>query len=143
MFIGEYQHTIDDKGRIAFPVKFRKDLSKGAVVTRGIDTCLSIYTLEEWQKLATQVAALPMSQANARAFSRLMLSGAMDMVPDAQGRITVPEYLRQYAAMDKEVVLVGLYTRLELWSKTNWERYKAETERQSEALAEKMGELGV
>src|SRR5688572_18762750 len=132
MFIGEYQHTIDDKGRIAFPVKFRKDLSKGAVVTRGIDTCLSIYTLEEWQKLATQVAALPMSQANARAFSRLMLSGAMDMVPDAQGRITVPEYLRQYAAMDKEVVLVGLYTRLELWSKTNWERYKAETERQSE-----------
>jgi MraZ protein len=143
MFIGEYQHTIDDKGRIAFPVKFRKALTKGAVVTRGIDTCLSIYTLEEWQKLATQVAALPMSQANARAFSRLMLSGAMDMVPDAQGRITVPEYLRQYAAMDKEVVLVGLYNRLELWSKTNWERYKAETERQSEALAEKMGELGV
>jgi len=93
MFIGEYSHNLDDKGRLAVPVKFRRDLSKGAVVTRGLDNCLFVYTKTEWEKLATKLASLPISQANSRAFSRLMLAGAMDVEIDKQGRMVLPESL--------------------------------------------------
>ena len=111
MFIGEFKHNIDEKGRLAIPVKFRSDLAKGAVVTRGLDDCLFVYTLEEWEKLANKLSNLPISQAKARAFARLMLAGAMDVVPDKQGRINLPEYLRQYAGLKKEVIVAGLYNR--------------------------------
>src|SRR3989338_7407735 len=94
MFIGEYSHSIDQKGRMAIPVKFRHDLKNGAVVTRGLDNCLFIYTKSEWAKEAKKYATLPIAQANSRAFSRLMLAGAMDVEMDAQGRIILPEYLR-------------------------------------------------
>jgi len=143
MFIGEYQHTVDEKGRLAIPVKFRKKLVKGAVVTRGLDSCLFVYTPEEWKKLAARLAELPFSQANTRAFSRLMLAGAMDVEIDGQGRVVLPEYLRHYAGLGKEVVVAGLYSRLEIWDRSNWEKYKAETEKNSNDIAEKMGELGV
>ena len=143
MFIGEYHHTLDEKGRMALPVKFRSALAGGCVVTRGIDQCLSVYTTEEWKLLATKLAALPVSQANSRAFARLMLSGAMDTMPDAQGRIVIPEYLRAYAKCAKEVVVVGLYTRLEVWSRDAWDAYKRDTESASPDIAEKLSELGV
>jgi len=143
MFIGEYHHSIDDKGRLALPSKFKKDLSRGAVVTRGLDNCLFVYTKAEWQKLAQKLANLPISQANTRAFARLMLAGAMDLSPDGQGRIVVPEYLRTYAGLKKNVVVAGLYSRLELWDETEWERYKASTEKTSGDIAEKLAELGV
>lgn len=143
MFIGEYHHSLDEKGRIAFPTKFREQLAAGCVVTRGIDQCLSVYTMEEWKVLAGKVADLPLAQANSRAFSRLMLSGAMDAVPDKQGRVTVPDYLRQYAKLGKEIVVVGLMTRLEVWGKDAWEKYKRETEDSSTDIAEKLSELGV
>jgi MraZ protein len=143
MFIGEYQHTLDEKGRIAIPVKFRRELEKGAVVTRGLDHCLTIYTADEWQKLATRLADLPMGSANTRAFARLMLAGAMDVSVDAQGRVMVPDYLRSYATLGKKVVLAGLYNRLEVWDSVKWEEFKSRTEIASSDIAEKLGELGV
>lgn len=143
MFIGEYSHNLDDKGRLAIPIKFRAELKKGAVVTRGLDNCLFLYTKTEWQNLAVKLAALPISQANSRAFARLMLAGAMDVELDKQGRIVLPEYLRAFAHLKKGVVLAGLYNRLELWDEEVWKKYKELTESESGAIAEKMAELGV
>lgn len=143
MFIGEYSHNLDDKGRVAIPKKFRPDLIKGAVVTRGLDNCLFLYTREEWQKLAEKLAGLPFAQANTRAFARLMLAGAMDVELDKQGRIVLPEYLRTFAGLKKTLVVAGLYNRLELWDQEKWEEYKSKTENESNEIAEQMGELGV
>lgn len=143
MFIGEYSHNLDEKGRLAIPVKFRRLLSKGAVVTRGLDNCLFLYSKNEWDKLAKKLAALPISQANSRAFARLMLAGAMDVVLDKQGRIIVPEYLRQFAKLSKGVIVAGLLNRLELWDSDEWNAYKIKTEQQSGEIAEQMAELGV
>ena len=143
MFIGEYQHSVDEKGRLAIPIKFRSDLAKGAVVTRGLDNCLFLYSKEEWQKLADKLSKLPISKANTRAFSRLMLAGAMDLEIDKQGRVIVPDYLRKFADLKKEVVIAGLYNRLEIWDKESWEKYKQGTEKTSSDIAEKLGELDV
>ena len=143
MMIGEYSHNIDDKGRLAIPVKFRHVLSKGATVTRGLDNCLFLYTKNEWDKVAEKYANLPIAQANSRAFSRLMLAGAMDVELDKQGRIILPEYLRQFASVKKNVVIAGLYNRLEIWDEELWNKYKGQTEAESGAIAEKMAELGV
>ncbi len=143
MFIGEYAHNLDDKGRLAIPVKFRRDLTKGAVVTRGLDNCLFLYTKKEWQVLAEKLASLPLSQSNSRAFARLMLAGAMDVEVDTQGRVVLPEYLRQFAGLKKNVVVAGLYNRIELWDESVWQKYKTATEANSNEIAEKMAELGV
>ncbi len=143
MFLGEYHHSIDDKGRLAVPIKFRADLSKGAVITRGLDGSLFLFPSEEWGKLAEKLASLPLGRANSRAFARLMLAGAMDVELDKQGRIVIPEYLRGYAGMDKQVVLAGLYNRLELWDKTKWETYKTATEGEAVGIAEQLGEIGL
>ena len=143
MFIGEYQHNIDQKGRLAVPSKFRKELSKGAVVTKGLDDCLFLYTKDEWKKLADKLADLPISKANTRAFARLMLAGAMDVDIDKQGRMLIPDYLRKYAGMAKKVVVTGLYNRLEIWDDATWEKYKKGTESKSGDIAEALGELGV
>ena len=143
MFIGEYSHNLDEKGRIAVPKKFRLDLKQGAVVTKGLDNCLFLYTKKEWQKLAEKLANLPFAQANNRAFSRLMLAGAMDVNIDKQGRIILPDYLRQYASLKKEITVAGLYSRLELWDVTKWNEYKKRTEAESNTIAEQMSELGV
>lgn len=143
MFIGEYQHNIDEKGRLAIPTKFRSDLSKGAVVTRGLDRCLFLYTIAEWEKLAKKLMQLPISQSKSRAFARLMLAGAMDVKLDSQGRIVLPEYLREYASLHKKTVVAGLYNRLEVWEEDAWNKYKANTEKDSNEIAETLGELGV
>lgn len=143
MFIGEYTHTIDEKGRLAVPKKFRKALEKGAVVTRGLDHCLFFYTKDEWLLLAEKLSQLPFAQANTRAFARLMLAGAMDVDVDKQGRIMVPEYLRDYAGIKKDVIVAGLYNRLEIWDKGEWDAYKTKTEKESNEIAEQMGALGV
>lgn len=143
MFIGEYQHNIDQKGRLAVPAKFRKALIKGAVVTKGLDDCLFLYPKDEWKKLADKLAALPISKANTRAFARLMLAGAMDVDIDRQGRMLIPDYLRQYAGMAKKIVITGLYNRLEIWDEARWDKYKKGTENKSGDIAEALGELGV
>ncbi|MEA2088556.1 MAG: division/cell wall cluster transcriptional repressor MraZ [Patescibacteria group bacterium] len=143
MFIGEYKHNIDDKARLAIPTKFRAELKNGAVVTRGLDNCLFLYTKEEWKKLADKLSALPFSQANSRAFARLMLAGAMDVKIDKQGRIILPDYLRVFSKIKKKVVIAGLYSRLEIWDEELWESYKNKTEKDSSKIAEELGELGV
>ena len=143
MFIGEYKHTIDEKGRLAVPVKFRAQLSSGAVVTRGLDNCLFLYTEDEWKILAEKLASLPINKANTRAFSRLMLAGAMDVSMDKQGRVILPDYLRKYVGVGKNVVVAGLYNRLEIWNEEKWEEYKSGTEESSGDIAEQLGELGV
>ena len=143
MFIGEYNHNLDEKGRLAIPVKFRDDLAKGAVVTRGLDTALFLFTKEEWGKLAEKLAALPLGQSNSRAFARLMLAGAMDVDLDKQGRVVLPEYLRSYAGLTKPVVVAGLYNRLEIWERDDWKTYKQRTEEDAERSAAQLGEPGV
>lgn len=143
MFIGEYHHTVDEKGRLAVPVKFRAELAEGAVITRGLDSSLFLFPKKEWDKLANKLAGLPLGQSNSRAFSRLMLAGAMDVELDKQGRMILPEYLRQYAGLEKNVVVAGLLNRLEIWEAAKWEEYKKFTEADAEKIAEQMGELGV
>lgn len=136
MFLGEYQHVLDEKGRVALPIKFRDRLSRGAVVTRGLDSCLFVYPAEEWESLAKRLAALPISQANTRAFARLMLAGAMEVGVDRQGRMLLPDYLRTYASLKRNIVVAGLYNRLELWSAESWSAYRAGAEQNSVAIAE-------
>jgi MraZ protein len=136
MFIGEYKITIDDKGRIAVPVKFRGALAQGAVVTRGLDTSLFLLPLEEWGKLAEKLASLPLGQANSRAFSRFMLAGAMDVELDGQGRFVIPEYLRTFAGLKKGAVVVGVQNRLEVWDEDVWSAYAKKAEEDSAAIAE-------
>jgi len=143
MFLGEYQHNIDEKGRLAVPVKFRGDLSKGAVVTKGLENCLFLYTKKDWVELAEKISKLPISQSSSRAFSRLMLAGAMDVEVDKQGRVVLPDYLRKYAGLNKKVIVAGLYNRVEVWDETAWEKYKTATEKDSSNIAETLGELGV
>ncbi|HEY4500120.1 MAG TPA: division/cell wall cluster transcriptional repressor MraZ [Candidatus Paceibacterota bacterium] len=143
MFIGEYQHSLDTKGRMAIPAKFRASLQSGAIVTRGIDRCLFLFSNKDWEVLAQKLITLPLAQANSRAFSRLMLAGAMDVEIDTQGRILIPDYLRTYAGLNKTVVVTGLYNRIELWDAEQWKQYKAKTESASEEIAEKLGELGI
>ena len=143
MFIGEYKHSIDEKGRLAIPKKFREELATGAVVTRGLDTSLFLFPKEEWDKLAQKLASLPLGQSNSRAFARLMLAGAMDVEVDKQGRIVLPEYLRGYAGISKNVVIAGLYTRLEIWDEEKWAAYTKQVEGDADSVAEQLGELGV
>lgn len=143
MFIGEYNHSIDEKGRLAVPAKFRAELEDGAVVTRGIDNCLFVYTAIEWNILARRISQLPISQANTRAFSRLMLAGAMEVQVDKQGRIIIPDYLREYAKLKKKVVVTGLYNRLEIWDADYWADYKMHTEEEGGDIAEQLRDLGV
>ena len=143
MFLGEYKHSIDNKGRVAVPSKFRSAFQGGVVVTRGLDHCLFIYEKSEWEIFAKKLIALPVAQSNSRAFVRLMLAGAMEVEIDAQGRILLPDYLREYASLKKQSVIAGLYNRIEIWDEANWQKYKTKTEASGDDIAEKLGELGI
>lgn len=143
MFIGEYHHTLDDKGRVSVPVKFRAGLAQGAVVTRGLDRSLFLYAKEDWDRLAQKLAALPLGQADTRAFARLMLAGAMDVEIDASGRAVIPPYLRTYAGLAKRIVLTGLHDRIEVWDEATWEAYRIKTEANGDAIAERLGAQGL
>ncbi len=142
MFIGEYSHTIDEKGRIAVPAKFRASLRGGAVVTRGLDNCLVVYPKKEWGKLAEKISSLPFNKSNDRSLSRFILAGAMEVDFDNQGRITLPEYLRDFAKLSKKAVVAGLYSRLEIWNEDAWNTFKSATEKQSNQIAEALGDIG-
>lgn len=142
MFIGEYTYSIDQKGRVALPAKFRSKLAGGCVVTRGLDRSLFIYPMEEWQKIASKLASLPLTSPKARAFARLMLAGAMDVELDKQGRITIPGYLRGFAKIKKSLVIAGLYNRLEIWAEESWKDYREKTEKDEE-FAENLSDLGI
>ena len=143
MFIGECTYSIDDKKRLAIPPKFRQQLKKGGVITRGLDNCLFLYSSAEWEKLATKLSEMPLSRADARGFSRIMLSGAMEVDFDNLGRILVPDYLKDYAGLKKKVVVAGLYNRIEIWDEDVWADYKQKTEKEAGNIAERLNELGV
>lgn len=141
MFLGEYRHTLDPKGRVNLPTKFRSALSQGIVVTRGVDRCLFVYSKQAWERLAANLARLPLTAEAGRAFARLLLAGAMDGVPDGQGRVMLPEYLRSYARIHRRVVIAGVYDRLEIWDAGAWDAYTRRTEQRSEAIAETIGSI--
>ncbi len=143
MFIGEYSYSIDDKKRLAIPAKLRQLLGKKAVITRGLDNCLSLYPMKEWVKLAEKINNLPLSGADARGFSRLMLTGAMEVNLDNLGRILVPDFLKEYASLKKKVVIAGVSNRLEIWDETKWQEYKRKTESAGGDIAERLKELGI
>jgi MraZ protein len=143
MLIGEYKHTIDTKKRLALPAKFRRELGKTIIITRGLDNCLVVYTLKEWQVMSDKLGKLPASQIEARGFARIMLSGAMAVDLDRLGRVLVPEYLKEYANLKKNVVVCGLYNRLEIWDAQKWEIYKKKMEKEVGDLAAKLKELGI
>jgi len=143
MFIGEYNHTIDSKKRMAIPSKFRNELGKNAIITRGIDNCLVVYSKKEWQRIAEKLGSLPTSQVDARKFARIMLAGAMDVNLDRLGRILIPDYLKEYASLKKNVVVTGLFNRLEIWDEKKWKEYKKKTEMAVGDIAERLNELGV
>ena len=143
MFIGEYKYNLDDKNRLAIPSKFRQQFADGLVITKGLDNCLFIYTAKEWQKLVEKLANLPISQAKSRAFSRLMLAGAMDVTLDKQGRVVLPDYLKDFATLNKQVVVAGLYNRLEVWDEKLWTKYQRVSDKDSNNIAESLIDLGI
>ena len=142
MFLGEFSHTIDDKGRLTLPARFRADFAAGIIVTRGIDKCLFGFPLVEWQALAQRISSLPLTEPQAREFRRLLFSGASDDVPDKQGRVLIPQYLREYANLNGEVIVAGLNTHVEIWSPEAWKEARQGFE--SGALdAEHWAKLGI
>ena len=143
MLIGEYKHSLDAKKRLSIPSKFRKELGEGAVITRGLDNCLFVFPSEHWAKLAERLGNMPIVQQDSRSFARLLLSGAVEVDFDGLGRILVPEYLKTYAGLKKVAVVAGLYSRLEIWDEEKWENYKANLEKNSDSIAEKLRELGI
>jgi len=144
MFIGEYLHKVDVKGRIAIPYRFRKVLRGQAVAAKGLmDKCLFIYSKEEWEKLAQKLSSLPISDPKARAFARLIFSQAVEVGFDRQGRILLPNFLRDYAGIKGEAVISGVYQRLEIWDKKAWDNYKILNEKESTNLSKHLEELGI
>jgi MraZ protein len=143
MLIGEYTHTLDEKKRISLPSKFRKELGKKVVVTHGLDNCLFLYPLKEWEKISEKLGNLSIGQADTRGFNRIMLAGAVELDVDAIGRILIPEFLREFANMGSKTVFAGVHSRVEVWDESRWKSYKAKVLKQADQLAEKLGEIGV
>ncbi|HHT36261.1 MAG: division/cell wall cluster transcriptional repressor MraZ [Candidatus Wallacebacter cryptica] len=143
MFMGEYQHSVDNKGRLIIPAKFREDLGENAVMTRGLDNCLFLFPQSEWKILEEKLKSLPLTKATARQFVRFFFSGATECDLDKQGRITIPQNLRDYADVDKDVVVIGVSNRIEIWSRGRWEQYMQEAEEAYEEIAENIVELGI
>jgi MraZ protein len=143
MLIGEYTHNIDAKKRLSLPSKWRRELGKKVVITRGLDNCLFVYPLKEWQRIAEKIGQLPLGQADTRSFNRFFLSGAVEVEVDSVGRILVPDFLKDFARLASKVVLAGIHDRVEMWDEKRWREYKRRIEEQADALAEKLGEIGV
>ncbi len=143
MLIGEYTHNIDAKKRLSLPSKWRKELGESVVITRGLDNCLFIYPLKEWEKITEKIGSLPLGQADTRGFNRFFLSGAVEAEVDSVGRILVPDFLKEFAGLTSKVVLAGIHDRVEMWDEKRWIEYKRRIEGQADALAEKLGEIGI
>jgi len=143
MFIGEYQHTLDPKNRVIMPSKFREKLGDSFVMTKGLDNCLFIYSSEEWSIVEDKLKSLPMTNKDARAFVRFFFAGACECELDKQGRILMPNHLKDYANIDKELVIIGVSTRIEIWSKEEWNKFNSDANISYEDVAEKMSQLGI
>ncbi len=143
LFYGEYLHSIDVKGRIIVPAKFRDDLGEKFIVTKGLDNCLFVYSKEEWQNLETKLKGLPFTDKDVRAFARFFFAGATECEVDKQGRINIPQNLRDYAELTKEVYAIGVSSRVELWDKSKWETYSGDENISGDEIAQKMAMLGI
>jgi len=143
MLIGEYTHTIDDKKRISLPSKFRKELGKKVIVTRGLDGCLFLYSLKEWEKISARVADMGMANSESRGFNRFLLGSAAEVDVDGSGRILIPDHAKTFAGIEGKVVFAGVYSRIEIWDESRWTRYKKTIDSQAEKMAEKLGEVGI
>ena len=143
MLIGEYTHSIDAKKRLSLPSKWRRELGKKLVITRGLDNCLFVYPLKEWQKITLKIGQLPLGQADTRGFNRFFLSGAVEAEVDSVGRILIPDFLKDFARLKSKVTLAGIHDRVEIWDEKQWTDYKRRIEGQADQLAEKLGEIGV
>ncbi|MEI6627479.1 MAG: division/cell wall cluster transcriptional repressor MraZ [bacterium] len=142
MFVGQYTHNLDNKGRLAVPAKYRSELKK-AIVTKGFDDCLFLYTKKDWEPVAKKWAELSVSKSNNRAIARFMLASATEVELDKQGRIVLPEYLRLFAGLSKSAIVAGLYNRLEIWDEERWNKYQTETEKHTNEIAEALSEVNV
>ncbi len=140
MFLGQYEHTIDGKGRLIIPANYRKPLGDNFILTFGLDVCLFVYPLEEWKTLSEKLKLLPLGQRDARAFKRILFSRATSGTLDSQGRVVIMKYLRDYARLEREVMVIGVLDRLEIWSKDIWQRYSKEIEGSYEDIAERIYE---
>ena len=142
MFTGEYRHSVDDKGRVAVPAKFRAQIEDGAVVSRWLDACLAIHTRAGWEQLAAKVAGLPITDAGSRLFQRYVFAGAFEAELDRQGRVVLPAYLREWAALEGEAVIVGSRDHAEIWAPARWDDYRRALE-DPESLARALDGLGI
>ncbi len=143
MLLGEYNHNIDDKGRVSVPAKFREDLGISFIVTKGLDNCLFAYSKEEWTKFEEKLKSLPLTNPNARNFIRFFFSGATECEIDKQGRINIPQSLREYAELGREVAIIGVSTRVEIWNREKWNNYTSTENMDVDEIAKQMSDLGI
>ncbi|HVA88436.1 MAG TPA: division/cell wall cluster transcriptional repressor MraZ [Chloroflexota bacterium] len=143
MFLGEFTHSVDSKGRLAIPAKFRLRLGEGAVVTRGLDGCLVIYPAEEWREFAEKLDKLPSTQPDVRNYKRFIFSGATECDFDRQGRVLIPAFLREYASLGETAAVIGQYSKVEIWSQSRWEERRPQEETDGEQIAERLSGLGL
>jgi MraZ protein len=142
MFLGEFNHSLDDKGRLTLPAKFREQLAPGIVITRGLDGCLFVFTYEDWSKFTSQLSEkLPFTQKSARDLTRFFFAGASHIIPDRQGRILIPPFLREYARLETAAVITGANTRLEVWDPARWQEMMQEVELNAEQVAEQFSNI--
>jgi MraZ protein len=143
LFYGEYQHTVDPKGRVIVPSKFRDGLGEKFIVTKGLDNCLFLYSSEEWANLETKLKSLPFTDKDVRSFARFFFAGAAECEVDKQGRVNIPQNLREYAGIEKDVCIIGVSARVEIWDKDKWNKYCNDDNISAEQIAEKMSMLGI
>lgn len=143
MFIGEYEHSVDAKGRVIMPVKLREDIGEKFIVTKGLDGCLFAYSLSEWTNFEEKLKTLPLTNKNARDFVRFFLSGAVECEIDKQGRFLIPNNLRTYATLEKEIIIIGVGTRIEIWNREEWKKYSSYENISADEIAENMTMLGI
>jgi len=142
MLIGEYKHTIDDKKRISLPSKFRKQVGKKMIITRGLDKCLFVYPMAQWNEISKKFGDLGLGQANRRDLNRFIQSGATEVSVDSVGRILIPEYLKKFANIKSKVVFAGVYNRIEIWDEASWDKYTNKVMKEADDIAEKLGDIG-
>lgn len=143
MFLGEHHHSLDAKARITIPSKFREELGEKFVATKGLDNCIFLYPLQEWHEIEQKLSKLPLTRADVRSFVRFFFSGAAELELDKQGRTVVPANLREYAEIEKDVVIIGVGSRIEVWSTGKWENYNEIASSSYEEIAENLVDLGI
>lgn len=141
MFLGEYLHTLDSKNRISIPSKFRKELGRVVVITRGLDHCLYVYSRKAWEKQAREYAAEVNGSAARRGLARLFLAGSSEIDVDGSGRVLIPEHLKSFASISEKAVVAGVADRVEIWEENAWKKYTTEIERDADVFAEKVGDI--